>query len=516
LNLARRLIRNTFANWIALAVGALASFILAPYMIGYLGPERFGLYQISRQFVAYLILFDLGILGAVMRFSAEGVAAGDAIRVNAVTNSALVVYGAIAIAGMAVCIAAGYAAPDFFRVDAAYIEETRLLFWGLGLWWAVTMLGYPARGVLIAHQRYDLLALINASGWVLLVMIIIVLFESGHVDLVVVAAAFVVGGVLQLIAFTLAAHRTHAPLRWAARHISRKTLRELGGFGSWNLLFTIAGLFLWSTDSILIGRMLGAAVVPFYAIPFLLISHGHALVRGFSAPLTPAAATLGMQDPGQLRAILLRGTRIALILVLASNGMLVVLAEDLFRLWIGPAYAPSWAIYACLVASFWFVAAHLPAYNILLGAGDIRRPAAAVLLATTVALLLKIAIARDAGLIGVALVNVVCLLPVMGIYLPRCACRLAQMSLADLYRHAYLPPLLGFAPVAMLGWLVVHYRPPHNLFELVIYLGGLATLYTLLAFHFLDADERSTILGVLRRAARRLGGARSLRRGSGA
>jgi hypothetical protein len=62
----------------------------------------------------------------------------------------------------------------------------------------------------------------------------------------------------------------------------------------------------------------------------------------------------------------------------------------------------------------------------------------------------------------------------------------------------------------------VHYRPPHNLFELVIYLGGLSTLYLLLAFHFLDADERSTILGMLRRAARRLGGARSLRRGSGA
>ena len=69
---------------------------------------------------------------------------------------------------------------DFFRVDAAYIEETRACFWGLGLWWAVTMLGYPARGILIAHQRYDLLALINASGWVLLVVIIIVLFESGR------------------------------------------------------------------------------------------------------------------------------------------------------------------------------------------------------------------------------------------------------------------------------------------------------------------------------------------------
>ena len=228
--------------------------------------------------------------------------------------------------------------------------------------------------------------------------------------------------------------------------------------------------------------------MPFYAIPFMLISHGHALVRGFSAPSRPLLQ-LWNADPASSGHPPARYAD-RFILVLASNGMLIVLAEDLFRLWIGP-HAPSWAIYACLVASFWFVAAHLPAYNILLGAGDIRRPAAAVLLATTVALVMKIAIAQDAGLIGVALVNLVCLLPVIGIYLPYCACRLARMSLADLYRHAYLPPILGFAPVAMLGWLAVHYRPPHNLFELVIYLGGLVTLYMLLAFHFLDADERT-------------------------
>ena len=115
-----------------------------------------------------------------------------------------------------------------------------------------------------------------------------------------------------------------------------------------------------------------------------------------------------------------------------------------------------------------------------------------------------------------ALANLICLLPVMGVYLPYCACRLARMSLTDLYRQAYLPPVLGFAPVAALGWLAVHYRPPHNLFELVAYLGALVMLYMLVAFHFLDAGERATLLGMLRRATRLLSGARSLRPGSGA
>lgn len=516
MSVGRRVARNAFANWLALGVASLASLVLAPYLIGHLGPERFGLYQISRQVVAYLILFDLGILGAVVRFSADAVTAGDDRRVNAVANSALVLYGGIAMAGMAVCTAAGYLAPDFFRVDPAHVDETRWLFWGLGVWWALTMLACPARGVVIGHQRYDLLALISAIAWLSVVALIVVVFEAGYVDLVVVAAAFTASGTFQLLALGLTARLIHPALHWARRHTSRAMLRELGGFGAWNVLFTIAGLFLWSSDNIIIGRVLGAAVVPLYALPFMLIAQGRALVGGLSGPLTPAAAALAVHDPTRLRGALVRSTRIAVILALATNGMLIVLAEDLFRLWIGPAYAESWVIYACLMASFWVVYAHMPAYNILLGAGDIRRPAVAVLLATTSALALKIVVADQVGLVGVALVNLVCLLPVMGVYLPHCACRLARMALTDLYRQAYLPPVLGFVPVAALGWFAVGYRPPANLFEVVAYLVVLAVLYLLLAFHFLDADERTMVLGMYRRAGRLLGSARSLRPGGGA
>ena len=58
----------------------------------------------------------------------------------------------------------------------------------------------------------------------------------------------------------------------------------------------------------------------------------------------------------------MRSTRTAVILTLASTGLLVVVAEDVFRLWIGPDYAGSWLIYACLWGSFWAVFAQMPAY----------------------------------------------------------------------------------------------------------------------------------------------------------
>ena len=203
------------------------------------------------------------------------------------------------------------------------------------------------------------------------------------------------------------ARRLQPSLRWTLRLVDRRVLRQLCGFGAWNLLFTLAGLFLWWTDNIVIGRLLGPAAVPLYALPFMLITLGRVAVGGLSSPLAPLAAAQAREESRALAITLVRSTRIAVILTLASTGLLVVAAEDLFRLWIGPDYASGWLVYACLMASFWAVYAQMPASNILLGAGDIRRPAAVVLAATALALAVKIVALGwlGQGVIAVALAN---------------------------------------------------------------------------------------------------------------
>ena len=155
-------------------------------------------------------------------------------------------------------------------------------------------------------------------------------------------------------------------------------LRQLFGFGAWNLLFNVAGLFLWWTDNIdraaawpVRRALLRAAVHADHPRP----GRG----RRLSTPLAPLAAAQA-REVARARAHIGAQHALAVILTLASTGLLVVAAEDLFRLWIGPDYASGWLVYACLMASFWAVYAQMPASNILLG--DIRRPAAVVLAAT--------------------------------------------------------------------------------------------------------------------------------------
>jgi O-antigen/teichoic acid export membrane protein len=510
LNAGRRLATNALANWSGTAVAALASLVLAPFLLQNLGPERFGLYQVSRQLVAYFLLLNLGIVGSVIRFVSEAIAARDDARISAVSNSALVLYCGIAIVGLALALGIGYLTPGFFRVGAPYVAETRGLIWALGVWWALGMLASPARGILIGHQRFGWLNLVMTIGALLALALIFGLFERGYVSLLAVGIAFAAAAAAEMIAYLGLVRRLQPTHRWAFQLVDRRVLRRMCGFGAWNLLFTMAGLLLWWTDSIVIGRLLGPAAVPLYALPFTLITLGRLLIGGLSTPLTPLAAAQAREESRALAVTLVRSTRIAVILTLASTGLLVVAAEDLLRLWIGPDYASGWLVYACLMGSFWAVYAQMPASNILLGAGDIRRPAVVVLAATALALAVKIVALGwlGQGVMAVALSNWLCVLPVMALYVPRCACQLARLSLARLYREAYLPPLLIFVPVAALGWLLFAWWTPANLLELIGSFSVLVVGYMAASFWTLDADEREALYGLVQRLRDLIRGAR--------
>jgi hypothetical protein len=86
----------------------------------------------------------------------------------------------------------------------------------------------------------------------------------------------------------------------------------------------------------------------------------------------------------------------------------------------------------------------------------------------------------------------------MALYVPRCACQLAQLSLARLYREAYLPPALLFVPVAGLGWLLFARWTPANLLELIGAFGALVAGYLAAAFWTLDVAERAAVPGLVR------------------
>lgn len=57
-------------------------FIATPWLLRWLGSERFGIYKVLLDWIGYLTLFELGVSGALMACLAPKVAQGDARSVR--------------------------------------------------------------------------------------------------------------------------------------------------------------------------------------------------------------------------------------------------------------------------------------------------------------------------------------------------------------------------------------------------------------------------------------------------
>ena len=64
------LFRNTMAQSASFGLGYLYSFLLAPFMIGRLGLDAFGIWAVTGAFASYAGLLDLGIGMSLSRFVA--------------------------------------------------------------------------------------------------------------------------------------------------------------------------------------------------------------------------------------------------------------------------------------------------------------------------------------------------------------------------------------------------------------------------------------------------------------
>ena len=495
-----RIITNIFSNWAGMGITIIISIVLTPFLLHRLGTERFGIYSISRQFSTYLFLFDLGIIGAITRFASQYIAEKNESKLSEIVSTSVFLYLGICTVAIIASLCFAIMAPEFFNVSAEYEKETRWMFGGLGIYFAFNLMLYPWKGVLMGIHRFDLMNITMIVGGILNLGLIVLFFVLGYVDLIAVIIAFIISAVIQLILTIFITHHKYKGISISMQKVTRSAAKQIMTFSLWNVLNTLGGVILWSTDTILAGWLLGAKTAAFFAIPFMLIGLGRMAVGGLSQILTPLAAGFAVNNSSeQTKRMLIKSTRFSLLMTIGINCVLIILYKDLITLWIGKDYAWTWIIYAVLMICFWAAIVQLPAYNIILGAGDIRAPSFWMMICGIAAIVGKIAAVRlmGWGVMSIAWASVVFMLPYSLFYMPWRACKMVDMPLWELYRKSYLWPIIAFIPVLIIEIILVRYLPPTNLIIWMVYFAAMAFIYESLGWLTLDADDRVYLLNLI-------------------
>lgn len=387
---------NLAGNLLPLA----AAVVAMPYLASRLGTERFGLLTLGWVLVGYFGLFDFGLGRALTKLVAERAGHADDAETASLCSTGTALALAAGVAG-ALLVAAGSAwAGDWLSDDTPGLRAEAaagLLVIALGI--APTVSTAALRGVLEGLQRFRLLMFIRTP--------------AGIASFVApcISAAFTPRLEWALAALVLTRWLLFAAHWWACRGAMRLTLAAarrawvapMLRLGGWMTVSNVVGPVIVYADRIVIGALVSAAALAYYAVPFELVSRLLVLPVALSGALFPALAAARAAGLGGERRLRRRALQLtaAAVLPLALTGAL--LAAPLLQAWMGPDFAVSGSL-AMQILLAGFVSnslAQIP-FAALQGRGLARQTAMLHLTELPLYLALLLLLVRSHGIEGAA------------------------------------------------------------------------------------------------------------------
>lgn len=319
-------------------ISILTSFLLVPITLKYLGTEDYGIWLTLSSVIAWFAFFDMGIGNGLRNLFSEAVT---------LKNTQLAkTYVSTAYAGLAIVLVFSAV---LFIVTNIFIDWNTLLnappsrTYDLNTIAVLIFTLFLFRMelklisvILLADQRTALSSVFEPAANIISLgaIYLLTLSTSGSLQnfILVVSLSPVIVFSLASVYFFRREYKQYSP---SLKFIELKYLRSLGGLSTKFFLIQIAVLIIFSTDNLIITRILGPQEVTLYNIAFKyfnIVTMAFAIVI---TPFLPAFTEAYIKDDMQwirnANGKLLKTWSLVLIAVIA----MVLLAKLFYKFWVG-------------------------------------------------------------------------------------------------------------------------------------------------------------------------------------
>lgn len=455
------ILKNVTWNWAGLIVGIVLSFVLAPVTVESLGTVHYGIWTLLTQFTGYLWLFDFGVRESVVKYVAQYEASNDRERIIVTVRTAVSLYGVVSLATLILSIALAVALPYVFNIPIADVWTARVTTLLVGATVAQVFVFNVFIGVLMALQRFYVMARVNMVLGVLRGVAVYLMMKAGYgiVALAVMQFAVTLAGNLLVLWMAMQA-LPYLSIRphWPERAEAAKLLN----YGKYVLISNVGDKLVFATDSIVIGMFQPIAALTYYAIGGSLIEQFRGFITSMATVVNPLSSSLqAKNDDRAVATVVQTGVRAAILLGLPVSIGFIFLGKAFISLWMGPEYAgPASEVLA------WLAVGHLlglPYYTIsaaLYGLGRHRVVAQTRVADGVVNLTLSMLLVRSLGINGVAIGTIIPHTIVVVGVLPMVLARWVPINLREYYTMTYVRPILASLPFGLVCWLIARVIAP--------------------------------------------------------
>jgi O-antigen/teichoic acid export membrane protein len=333
----RRLARNTVWNLFGAGVPMVFAFFCIPLLIRGLGTDRFGVVTLVWALIGYATLFDLGLGRALTQLIAQKLGTQEHHDVPALLWTSLALLIAFGLLGASVVALIAPWLVHRLHVPDALSLETRYSLYLLAFSLPAVISTAGLRGVLEAYQRFDLVNALRIPMGIFTYLAPLVVLQFSK-SLVPVVAVLVAGRMLACLAHLLFCVFVVPTLR-SGLAFQRAFLGPLLRFGGWMTVTNVIGPLMATMDRFIISSMLSVGAVAFYATPYELISKFWLIPGSLLSVMFPAFSTSFVQDPHRAGVLYGRSVKYLLITLFPLMLIVVALAQQGLRLWLGAEFA---------------------------------------------------------------------------------------------------------------------------------------------------------------------------------
>jgi len=385
-------------------IAGASTLISVRLALSYLGAERYGVWATINSTLAVMTFSDLGISNGILNRLAASSASNDVAAQRRYVSSAVVALGLAALVLAAVCsaVAAFVDWGSTLNVVGAVARQEAgpAVFAGLLCYLLLGPINIVQR-IPLAYQEGHRANIWQASGSVLAVALlwVAIRMQAGLPGLL--ASFWASSAVASAAAWFVEVWHRRPSIRPSLSSVSRLAMGELLGPGLLFLVIQVSIAFMFASDNIVIARVLGASVVPEYAVPARLFQLVSVLAGFFFLPLWPAYAEAAARNDGAwVGRTVRRSTALSALVSIAMCGGLVVLGRTILSLWVDDAVTTraTYLAYMGLATVFQVLASCLSV--LLYATNRIRAVAALSVLTAAVTLGLKVLMTQHYGIAG--------------------------------------------------------------------------------------------------------------------
>jgi O-antigen/teichoic acid export membrane protein len=329
--------KNTLFNLLGYGVPLLFAIVIIPFLVKGLGDERFGILNLAWIVIGYFSFFDFGIGRGLTKVISEKIGLNRREEIPDIFWTSFFLMLTVS-SIVAVLISLNMASiVDLFKISSDLKTEALLIFYALAFAIPVVSTTAGLRGVLEAYQKFRninyiriflgvftflgpllVLAVIDSLFWIVILMVIVRIFVW--------------------ILYLLQCFKINVHIKNKVR-FNYDSFRPVIKFSIWITLANIVGPIIAYSDRFLIGALVSAVAITYYATPYQVITKLLLIPGSFITVLFPIFSSSSSTNPELTKKLFVKSAKTVFVIIYPAVFIILTFAFELMDIWLGSSFA---------------------------------------------------------------------------------------------------------------------------------------------------------------------------------